>query len=736
MLFDESAFEHVRAHYAESPFSRTFNETLAGLLQRAAASVGNRPLRILEIGAGTGGTTRYLLPVDRRRRRLHFTDISPLFLAQAKDQFKSYPRLRVALLDIERNPADQGFEAAAYDIVIASNVVHATADIKKSMQHIGDLLAPSGLFFAIEGLTPETWVNITFGLSEGWWRFTDVARRPSGPLLDAAGWRRLLPEVGFSDIVLVPNNRSDDGASRQAIITAAWPGKRRRWVVLSDGGDLARSLAPALEASGDAVEIIELGEWRAAASLAGHDQATTVVAGRDRRQRWPPGRDHLSWRSRRQASTLASPPDLASREAFVILQAAADPQTARIWFVTRGAQDVLGPEDVIAPEQAGLWGLGRTFSLEHPARWGGVVDLDPATSTSDAVVAVLEATRDGREDQSAWRDGARYVPRLAAAAAPAPRAYPLRSDASYLITGGLGGLGLVVAEWMASRGARHLVLVSRTPVPPPEEWARHRYDERIVTLTRLRDAGVIVDTVAADVSDEVAMTNVMARFGKECPPLGGVVHAAVTPTAAALTEMPPGMFESTFLTKVSSYLLIERLSASQPIAFFVVFSTTTALLGSSGLAHYAAANAVLDALACRRRAEGKPALSVNWGLWDTINVDPKDRERIIRGGLRPMPTAVGLAALEVAPGRWRNAGHRGRCRLAVFCETFMRVVGLSLFSRGSPLATCRRHPLPRGQRTVRRPTSYCSSRTNAEPYSNKWFAAMSRTSSDCRRRSR
>ena len=265
LLFDESAFEHVRAHYAVSPFSRTFNETLAGLLQRAAASVGNRSLRILEIGAGTGGTTRYLLPSIGLDADYTFTDISPLFLAQAKDQFKSYPRLRAALLDIERNPADQGFEAGAYDVIIASNVVHATADIKELMQHISDLLAPSGLFFAIEGLTPETWVNITFGLSEGWWRFTDVARRPSGPPLDAAGWRRLLAEIGFSDIVLVPNNRSDDGASRQTIIAAAWPGKHRRWVLLSDGGDLARSLARALEASGDAVEIVEPGEWRAAA---------------------------------------------------------------------------------------------------------------------------------------------------------------------------------------------------------------------------------------------------------------------------------------------------------------------------------------------------------------------------------------------------------------------------------------------------------------------------------------
>jgi microcystin synthetase protein McyG len=645
LLFDETAFEHVRRHYAESPFSRTFNGTLAGVLQRAAAAVGDRPLRILEIGAGTGGTTRYLLPLIGVDADYTFTDVSPMFLTRAKDQFKSHPRLRVALLDIERNPADQGFEAGAYDIVVASNVMHATADIQKSMSHIADLLAPSGLFFAIEGLAAESWVDITFGLSEGWWRFTDVARRPNGPLLDATGWRALLSELGFRDIVLAPNNRSDDGASRQAIIMAAWPGKRRRWVVLSDGGDLGRALAPALAASGDAVEIIEPREWRAASRSADmiKQQPWRPDLAEDR-DGPPVGIIHLGALATNPHADQF--PDLASREAFAFLKAAAGSRTGRVWLVTRGAQDVRGFEDVIAPDQAGVWGLGRTFGLEHPAQWGGIVDLDPVTSASDAVLAVLAAIRDGGEDQSAWRDGSRYVPRLAPAAAPPTRAHALKSDVSYLITGGLGGLGLVIAEWMAARGARHLVLVGRTPIPPTEEWPRHPRDERIATIKRLGDAGVTVSTVAADVGDEGAMTNAMACFGSEWPPLGGVVHAAVAPTAAPLAEMPLGMFETTFRTKVSSYRLIERLSADQPLTFFVDFSTTTALLGSSELAHYAAANAVLDALACRRRAAGKTALSVNWGMWDKVNVDARERERITRGGLRPMATAVGLAALE------------------------------------------------------------------------------------------
>ena len=157
-----------------------------------------------------------------------------------------------------------------------------------------------------------------------------------------------------------------------------------------------------------------------------------------------------------------------------------------------------------------------------------------------------------------------------------------------------------------------------------------------------------MNTVAADLADEAAMTKALARFGGGVASTsGGVVHAAVVPTSKVpLAEMPLQMFKSTFRTKVWSYRLIERFCADQPLAFFVDFSSTTALLGSSELAHYAAANAVLDALACRRRAQGKPGLSINWGMWDSVNVNAKERERITRGGLRPMPTAVGLAALE------------------------------------------------------------------------------------------
>ena len=337
-----------------------------------------------------------------------------------------------------------------------------------------------------------------------------------------------------------------------------------------------------------------------------------------------------------------------SAEALPVLQAVAAVPSVRTWLVTRGAQDVRGVEDVIAPDQAAIWGLGRTFALEYPARWGGLIDLDPSDDGPKAVKAIVDAVRaDDGEDQMAWRDGMRRIARLVPTPSPDIRTLSLGQNLSYLITGGLGGIGLGMASWLASRGARHLVLVGRTPMPPRPEWAAHSADRRVAAIVDLERTGATVETVAVDVEDPAAMTELMARFGSEWPPLGGIVHAAVTSTVASLADMPHDLLAAMFRTKVRGARLLESLSASQPVEFFVNFSSITAILGSANLAHYAAASAVLDALACRRRAEGKPALTVNWGAWDKlINISEEERAHVVRNGLRPIATATGLAALE------------------------------------------------------------------------------------------
>ena len=130
------------------------------------------------------------LPADRVEYT--FTDLSPLFLERAAEQLASYRFVRRALLDVERDPIEQGFAAGGYDVVIAANVLHATADLRQALRHAARLLAPRGLLFVLEGVAPERWVDLTFGLTDGWWRFTDTELRPRYPLVTRTVWLELL----------------------------------------------------------------------------------------------------------------------------------------------------------------------------------------------------------------------------------------------------------------------------------------------------------------------------------------------------------------------------------------------------------------------------------------------------------------------------------------------------------------------------------------------------------------
>lgn len=180
LLFPGGSFAEARELYVESPYARCYNGALVEALKAAIRKLPDgAKLRVLEIGAGTGGTTSYVLPaLPRQHREYTFTDLSGLFLDRARERFGDFSGLRTARLDIEKDPFAQGFERAAYDVVIAANVLHATADLTLTMTHVRDLLAPGGLALMLEGVAPERWVDLTFGLTDGWWRFTESGAAP------------------------------------------------------------------------------------------------------------------------------------------------------------------------------------------------------------------------------------------------------------------------------------------------------------------------------------------------------------------------------------------------------------------------------------------------------------------------------------------------------------------------------------------------------------------------------
>jgi NADPH:quinone reductase-like Zn-dependent oxidoreductase len=183
-------------------------------------------------------------------------------------------------------------------------------------------------------------------------------------------------------------------------------------------------------------------------------------------------------------------------------------------------------------------------------------------------------------------------------------------EASYLITGGCGGLGLEVAEWLASRGARHLVLTGRSA---PGAAAQTTIDE-------LRAAGPNVTVLLGDIASEADVQRLLARLAGTTPPLRGVIHAAGVLDDGVLTELTWQRFETVLAPKVRGAWLLDQLTRQHRLDFFVLFSSASAVLGAAGQANYAAANTFLDALAARRRVEGLPALSINWGPWREVGM--------------------------------------------------------------------------------------------------------------------
>ena len=626
LLFPDGQLTEALQLYVESTYARTYNAALAQALAAAIAALPvDARLRVLEIGAGTGGTTGYVLPMlPAERVEYTFTDLSPLFLEQAAQRFAAYPFMRRRLLNIERDPAAQGFEPGEFDIIIAANVLHATADLTETMTSVRNLLAPGGLLFLLEGVVPERWADLTGGLTGGWSRFTDIALRPDYPLIDRPTWRDLLGRCGFEDAHAIPDGATlGRGASQQAIIIARACVRRRHWTIVGDVDGLGATLARLLRSRGEIVV----------------QHASDVAdAGLTQNTEWIYlGALELEKRDPDDGGAVRDCESLACEAPLRWLgDAVRQNLPLRAWLVTRGTQVASGPASPGARWQAPLWGIGRVFALEQPRRWGGLVDLSAdATLDSQAEVLLRSIDEGDIEDQIAWRNGKRFVARLLTAEPPTSKPASFAGDATYLIVGGFGGLGPLVARWMVENGARHLALLGRHP------------DMSLPAIKALEARGARVIALAGDVADEVTLRGHLSRLADESPPLRGIVHAAVAFSGAPIGELTADQVREALRSKVRGTVTLQRLTRDLDLDFTVLFSSTTAITGVFGMAHYAAANEFLNATARAAEAGGKRVLSVNWGAWDTIRLASEEAQRGYReGGLLPMVAADALKGLQ------------------------------------------------------------------------------------------
>ncbi|HEY4181377.1 MAG TPA: SDR family NAD(P)-dependent oxidoreductase [Kofleriaceae bacterium] len=421
------------------------------------------------------------------------------------------------------------------------------------------------------------------------------------------------------------------------LYTVAWrdavrntkPDARGPWLVFADRGGVGASLGAALAAAGQRVVMVEAGPAYSRrdathAIISVDDPAHVTLLLDESFASEPPRRIVHLWSldatGAQTADALEEARRLSVKSAMHVVQAVAkrDWGTApRLFLVTRGAQATRNDESVPGFAQSMLWGLGASLVHEMPELTATLIDLDPTRTDGQGLFD--EVTRANGEDRIAVRGGARRVARIERYKLQPTGAVLVRADRTYLVTGGLGALGLVIAARLVAQGARHVALMGRGT---PHEHAR----------AAIAALGANVRLVHGDVADAASLSRVLGEVRATMPALGGVVHAAGVFDAETLLAMTEPSLQRVLAPKLAGTWNLSEQTAGDNLEMFVLFSSVSAFLGLPQ-AHYAAANAFLDGFAHWRRSRGLPATSVNWGPWGDVGAAGGRDKNLMRQGL-------------------------------------------------------------------------------------------------------
>lgn len=446
LLFPGGSLEDLENLYRNAPFTSAYNLLVQKAVTKAFESLpAGRTMKILEIGAGTGGTASAVLPcLAPAASEYLFTDVSSLFMVRARQKFKEYPFVTYRLLDIGSDPEAQQFTPGHFDLILATNVLHATPDLTQTLSRVRRLLKPGALLVMVEGIARQRWVDLIFGLTEGWWLFADKDLRGDYPLIDPIKWHTVLEKAGFDDTTtLAGQDCESHSLFNQAVFVArAAPTVApaairpevtntpapRKWLVLANQVSIGSRLKHLFRSRGDSCDLI-------------------VSNNRDDVEekglyRFDPGRPELIGRLLREATAGESGPydgaiylcsaagahdsnatvaqlkaEIESRGSGLLhlvqaLTANTSGAPPRLWVVTSGAQPVADLAEPTTVSEATLWGMSKVIALEHPELRCKCVDLDPEAGHELIDSLLEEILVDDEESHIGFRGNSRFVARL------------------------------------------------------------------------------------------------------------------------------------------------------------------------------------------------------------------------------------------------------------------------------------------------------------------------------------
>ena len=614
------SFRHAAAVYQQAKDARMANLITTRVVAALQSFAGDKPIRILEIGAGTGGTTRALVSELTTFANVSYvyTDLSPGFAKNCDECFLGTAiSHRFEVLDISKNPAEQGFASGQFDIIIATNVLHATPNITETMTHVQRLLVHGGVSIISETIEDAAWLDLTFGLTPGWWAFNDGVRTNS-PLMSQSQWESVLADAGMpcqysqGDSQRVFLARSGE-APRLSMTPATLP---NTFVIGFDPS--AKQLELPLQQHG-----IASVDWSDPSQI---ERTIALIRTSEKPRVYfvtAPSSDRVD-DMRTYQHRIGEP--------LLKLMQALHGKAASVHLITHHAKSIAKDKHHL-PEQETLTGFLTSAAQENPLWQVKAIDCDTgfASQPELANLVVKLSMQVTKDVEFVINDGQVHVPRLIAAPELIEAPQPSNTDGVVLITGGSGEIGQALVKHLMAMGHRKFSLLGRRAVALP-------------------DFGQDSD-VKGYVDDLTDIKKLEATWQSICQAQGQidkVFHLAGTLSDNSLTDMTWQDVEAVFKSKVVGAYHLHLVSSKQPLSAFVMFSSIASLLSTAGQMNHVAANRYMDALAHMRRDMGLPAVSINWGFWSEIGSAARIKADLVgkRNGYLALTPAQCFQALE------------------------------------------------------------------------------------------
>jgi len=441
LIFPEDQWDAIVKYYVEGFAFRKYNDIAARSISELIKNLPeDQTLRILEVGAGTGGMTQAILPLlPGDRTEYVFTDLSHMFMLKAQQRFTNYPFVQYKILDIEQDPADQGFNLNSFDIIIASDVIHATRDLSVSLGNVQKLLASEGILMMLEVTNSPVYLDFIFGMTEGWWLFEDSAIRTDHATMPPEKWKAVLENTNYSEVACYSDFEKNDSSCQSIILARARKldisekeeeikakVEEASWLVFADEKGISVKIASKLSALNKECIFVRKGnsfkknsDTEYQVDMLSQEDADKVVDLAMKGSKFQGiiyawGLDAISNDELNTESIIKSEESgsIMLMNLMRKLNSSNFNVNPSIWILSSGAQSVGGVPETINMAQEGLRGVSRVVVNEFPNYISTMVDFSSPVQDIEIEVFIDEVFASDRVDELAFRGRKRFVNKL------------------------------------------------------------------------------------------------------------------------------------------------------------------------------------------------------------------------------------------------------------------------------------------------------------------------------------